>query len=89
MENDHSEKAAEYRREASICLELAPRISLRLDRERMTEMAQRWLDLARQAEARSDMPPRLLHPQSVTQPMQQQPQAQQQAAKREPPDEKQ
>jgi hypothetical protein len=32
-------------------LEVAERMSLKTDRARMTEMAQRWLDLAQQAEA--------------------------------------
>ena len=44
-------KSADYRRQAAACLEVALRMSLREDRERMAEMAQRWLDLARQAEA--------------------------------------
>ena len=45
------DKSADFRRQAAACLEVAKRMSLREDRERMAEMAQRWLDLARQAEA--------------------------------------
>ena len=44
-------RADEYRRLAADCLEVAERMSLREDRARMMEMAQRWLDLAKKAEA--------------------------------------
>jgi hypothetical protein len=47
MPND---KAAEYRRQAASCIQVAERMSVTDDRLRMMEMAQRWLDLARQAE---------------------------------------
>jgi hypothetical protein len=43
--------AAEYRRQAAACLEVAKRTSVREDRELMSEMAQRWLDLAQNADA--------------------------------------
>ena len=43
--------AAEYRRQAAACLEVAKRTSVLEDRELMSEMAQRWLDLAQNAEA--------------------------------------
>jgi hypothetical protein len=49
MAQDH-DKAAEYRKQAQACLEVAQRMSVRADRERMTEMAQRWLELAQAAE---------------------------------------
>jgi hypothetical protein len=39
-------RAAEYRRLAAECIEVSERMSLREDRSRMMEMAQRWLDLA-------------------------------------------
>jgi len=42
--------AEEYRKMAADCIEVAQRMSLKDDRARMMEMAQRWLDLARQAE---------------------------------------
>jgi hypothetical protein len=45
-------KADEYRRNAQACLAMAQRVSKREDRVQMMEMAQRWLDLARQAEAK-------------------------------------
>jgi hypothetical protein len=44
-------KAAEYRKLAASCLEVAERMSFKADRARMMEMAQRWLELAKQAEA--------------------------------------
>ena len=45
-------KADEYRRQAQACLAMAQRVSKREDRLQMMEMAQRWLDLARQTEAK-------------------------------------
>lgn len=42
--------AEEYRRNAAECREISKRMSLRDDRERMAEMAQRWLELAEKAE---------------------------------------
>lgn len=45
------QKSAEYQRKAVFCLEVAQRMSVNEDRERMTEMAQRWLELAQQAKA--------------------------------------
>jgi hypothetical protein len=47
---DGEYKAVEYRRQAASCLEVARRISLRDERERMLEMAERLLELAKQAE---------------------------------------
>jgi hypothetical protein len=43
-------KSDDFRRQAAACLEVAQRMSLHEDRVRMMEMAQRWLDLAQQAE---------------------------------------
>ena len=43
-------KTEEYRKMAADCIEVAQRMSLKDDRVRMMEMAQRWLDLAQQAE---------------------------------------
>jgi hypothetical protein len=40
------ETAAECRREAIACMEIAERMSLRVDRERMLDMAMQWLELA-------------------------------------------
>jgi hypothetical protein len=45
-----SSKASEYRRLAADCVEVAKLMSLRVDRERVLGMAQRWLDLAQSAE---------------------------------------
>jgi hypothetical protein len=56
MAEQSNNRAAEYRRLAAECLEVAERMSLRADRSRMMEMAQRWLDLAKKAE-RSDSEP--------------------------------
>jgi hypothetical protein len=48
-------KAAEYRRQAVVCEEVARRLSVREDRERMMEMAQQWLALAEKAETTPEM----------------------------------
>jgi hypothetical protein len=45
-------KAAEYRREAASCLEVAHRVSLRDDRERMFELAEQLFALAEDAEVK-------------------------------------
>ena len=44
-------KADEYVRNAQACMEVAERMSLREDRERIVQMAERWLQLAREARA--------------------------------------
>ena len=51
-------KAAEYRKLAADCLEVAKRVSFLADRERLAEMASRWLELAARAEEqeRNDPP---------------------------------
>ena len=46
-----NEKAAEYRRQATLCLEVAERISIREDRERLIAKSREWLRLAEEAEA--------------------------------------
>ena len=48
------ERAAEFRRQAAICLDVAQRISLKEDREQMMQVAERWLELAKRAEAEAD-----------------------------------
>jgi hypothetical protein len=48
--DDGKDNAAEYRKQADACLEVAERMSLSTDRVRMLEMAQYWLELARKAE---------------------------------------
>ena len=48
---DGKHKEADYRKQASACLEVAERMSLQEDRARMVEMAHRWLELAQKAEA--------------------------------------
>jgi hypothetical protein len=45
--------AADYPRMAAQCIEAAERMSLRADRARLLEMAQRWLRLAEGTEARA------------------------------------
>jgi len=50
--SDPKDKAAEYRREARLCLEAAERVSIREDRERLMELARHWLALAEEAEAK-------------------------------------
>jgi hypothetical protein len=47
----HMPSAEEYRRNATECLEVAKRMTLRTERERMFDMAQQWLELAQKAEA--------------------------------------
>ena len=48
---ERESRAAEYRRQAAACLEVAERMSLHTDRALMLEMAQHWLELAERAEA--------------------------------------
>ena len=48
------EKAAEFRRQAAICFDVAQRISLKEDQERMMQVAEHWLELAKRAEAEAD-----------------------------------
>jgi hypothetical protein len=48
------EKAAEFRRQAAISFDLAQRISLKEDQERMMQVAEHWLELAKRAEAEAD-----------------------------------
>jgi putative IMPACT (imprinted ancient) family translation regulator len=48
---DSPSKSSEYRREAAACLEAPERMSVRDDCALMLEMAQRWLQLAQEAEA--------------------------------------
>jgi len=47
-------KADEYMRNAQACMDVAERMSLREDRERMVQMAERWLQLARETRARAE-----------------------------------
>ena len=47
-------KADEYMSKARACMEVAERMSLRADRERMVKMAERWFQLAREALARME-----------------------------------
>jgi hypothetical protein len=48
------ERAAEFRRQAAVCREVAERISLKQDRDRMMGNAERLLELAKRAEAEAD-----------------------------------
>lgn len=41
------EKATEFRRQAAICFDMAKRISLKEDQERMMQVAEHWLELAK------------------------------------------
>jgi hypothetical protein len=45
------DKSADFRRQAAACVDIAQRMSLREDRARILEMAQRWLELAQKAES--------------------------------------
>ncbi|HZP79728.1 MAG TPA: hypothetical protein VFB45_26580 [Pseudolabrys sp.] len=44
------DKAAEYRRQAAACLQVAERMSMDSDRRNMVDMAFRWLKLAEEAD---------------------------------------
>ena len=46
--------AAEFRRQAALCFELAERMPLSTDRDKMFLMAQRWIALARKEEGKPD-----------------------------------
>jgi hypothetical protein len=50
-ERSKSDKAAGYRKSAKECLDIAERMSLAADRQRMMSMAHCWLELAEKAEA--------------------------------------
>ena len=50
---DERTKAAEYLREAAACIAVAERLSVGADRQRMMEMAQRWLNMAKEAEEKA------------------------------------
>jgi len=52
--DDRQDKSADFRRQAAACVEIAERMSLREDRARILEMAQRWLALAQKAEAAAE-----------------------------------
>lgn len=55
MPDDTKKKlAAEYRRQAAECAEVAQRMSLRADREFMAAMAEKWLLIADKAERETD-----------------------------------
>jgi hypothetical protein len=49
---DRKDETAECCRQARFCLQVAERVSIREDRERMIGMAQEWLVLAEEAEAK-------------------------------------
>jgi hypothetical protein len=44
-------KPSDYRLMAAMCLEIANQMPLDADRTRMTDMAQKWLELAQRSEA--------------------------------------
>ena len=47
------ERAAEYRRKAAECLEIAAQMSLNADGKQMRAMAERWAELAARLEGQS------------------------------------
>ncbi|HEU5273606.1 MAG TPA: hypothetical protein VFU97_08100 [Xanthobacteraceae bacterium] len=49
--SDPQQKAAELRRHAALCVAIAERMSLREHRDRMMDMAKRFLELAQKADA--------------------------------------
>ena len=52
--SDRETKAADFRRQAALCLEVAERMSLDDDRARVIDMAKRFLELALEAEAKNE-----------------------------------
>ena len=48
------EKAAEFRRQAAICFDVAQRVSLKEEQEQMMKVAEHRLELAKRAEAEAD-----------------------------------
>jgi hypothetical protein len=50
------ERAAEFRRQAAACLEVAERMSLTEDKAQMIQIAERLLELARRAEEETEEP---------------------------------
>jgi hypothetical protein len=46
------DEAAEYRKQAAACVEVAERMSLNSDKQRMIDMSLYWLSLAEKADAR-------------------------------------
>lgn len=52
--SDRPEKAAELRRHADLCLKIAGRMSLRENRDCVMEIAQQFLRLARQEDAKAE-----------------------------------
>jgi hypothetical protein len=55
--SESKRKAADYRRQAAMCLEVAKQVSLHDDRSRVLEMAKRFLDLAQEEEGKTDDAP--------------------------------
>jgi hypothetical protein len=49
---DRNDKAAEFRRQAALCLKVAERMSLNEDRDRMIEMVQHFLKLAQEEDTK-------------------------------------
>lgn len=51
--SDPQQKSADLRRHAGLCMKLAERMSVRENRDRMIEMAQRFLELAQSEDAKA------------------------------------
>lgn len=52
--SDPQQKAADLRRHATLCVKIAERLSLRDNRDRMMKMAQHFLQLAQQEDAKAE-----------------------------------
>jgi hypothetical protein len=50
--DDREHLAAQYRRQAAACQEVAEQMSLRADRDKMLTMAKQWLELAEEVRER-------------------------------------
>jgi hypothetical protein len=52
FERSAQEKAEEYRRMATECIEIARRLSVKSERANLMGMAQKWMDMARAEQSR-------------------------------------
>ena len=52
--SDPQQKAAEFRRHATLCVKIAERLSLRDNRDRMMEMAEQFRQLAHKEDAKAE-----------------------------------
>jgi hypothetical protein len=56
--HDQAKWAKEYRRQAAACMETAERVSVKVERNELIELAKRWIKLAERAESSLQLPAR-------------------------------